>query len=196
MLKRQLFGVAIFLISGPVAVQAEDRCGTYPEEVTGLSDCVLRDTGEKVLWRGSLPRDVIQVIRFTFTEGHLAYTKIIDITERTNGKSAIRLRTFRRERDGHRSLTEQRSHPLSARDLKTIDQLGSSSGTWEHRIGSWDGDEIFMHCETLDMERATRSTYSFASVNISCNQPKKLMPLVEFVTGLVGIKPYADRQMF
>jgi len=194
--KRQVFGLAILLIADPVGVKAEDRCGTYPEEVTGFSDCVLRDTGEKPLWRGSLPRDVVQVIRFTFTEGHLAYSKIIDITERTDGKSAIRLRTFRRERDGHRSLTEQRSHALSAQDLRTIDQLGSSSGTWDHRIGSWDGDEIFMHCEMLDMERATRTTYSFASVNISCNQPKKLMPLVEFITGLVDLKPYADRQMF
>ncbi|MEP6868857.1 MAG: hypothetical protein ABJA20_10105 [Novosphingobium sp.] len=196
MLKRQIFAFAILLIAAPVGAKTGNRCGTYPEGVDAFSDCILREAGEKALWRGSLPRGVIQVIRFTFTEGHLAYTKVIDLTERANGKATIRLQTFRRERDGHRSLMEQRNHRLSTEELTTIDLLGSSSGTWEHRIGSWDGDEIFMHCETLDMERATRTTYSFASVSISCNQPKKLMPLVHFITGLVSLRPYADRQMF
>ena len=196
MRKRQILSFAALLIAVPVCAEADRGCGTYPEEVDALSDCLLREVGDKPLWRGALPNGVVKVFRFTFAEGYLAYTKVIDVTERANGKANIRLRTFRRERYGPRSLVEQKSHRLSATELATIEQLGSSSGTWGERIGSWDGNEIYVHCETLDMERATRFTYSFASVNISCNQPKKLMPLVEYITGLVGLKPYADRQIF
>jgi hypothetical protein len=189
--------IAALLISWSAYADAKDRCDTYPQEVdTGYSDCVLRDVGEKPLWRSVLRRGVLQEIRFTFTEGHLAYTKIIHITQRANGKARIRLQTVRRNRAGDMIVTGDRSRRLSAKDMAMIDQLGSSSGTWDHRIGSWGGDGIDLHCETLDMERATPGGYSFASVNISCNQPERLMPFVSFVTELVGLKPYKDRQMF
>lgn len=196
MLNRPAIVVAFVLLAAPTGTSAEDKCGIYPDEVSGISDCILRDAGDKPLWRGSLPRGTNQMIRFTFTEGHSLYTKVIDLTQWAGGKAAMRLRTFRRERNGQIVLTKQRRLAISATDMETIDKLGSSSGTWEHRIGSWDGDDIYVHCETLDMERATQTAYSYATVSISCNQPTKLMPFVSFVTGLIGLKPYADRQMF
>lgn len=189
--------IALALAVGPAYATARDNCNTYPPEVaTGYSNCVLRDAGEKPLWLAPVQRSVLQEIRFTFTEGHLAYTKIIHVTQRANGKASIHLRTLRRERDGNMVVTADKRRRLSAEEVAMIDQFGSSSGTWEHRIGSWDGGELFMHCETLDMERATSEGYSFASVNISCNQPQRLMPFVTYVTALVGLKPYADRQRF
>lgn len=185
------------LFAGPAAADGPSSCGTYPEAIaTGYSGCVLRKAGEKPLWRGGLKRGVVQEIRFTFTEGHLAYTKIIHVIQRVNGRASISLQTIRRERDGGITTTRKKSRRLSSEEMATIDRLGSSSGTWEERIGSWDGDELFLHCETLDMERATAAGYSFASVSISCIQPKRLMPLVNFVTTLVSLKPFADRQMF
>jgi len=189
--------IAALLIVCPARAHAGDRCGTYPEEVaTGYADCILRDGGEKPLWLGGQRRGVVQEIRLTFTEGHLAYTKVIHLTQRTNGKTSIRLKTLRRARDGRVVVITGKSRRLSAQEVAMIDQLGSSSGTWEHRIGSWDGNEFFMHCETLDMERVTSDGYSFSSVNISCNQPQRLMPFVNFVAGLVGLKPYANGRMF
>lgn len=189
--------IAIAFAVGSTCANASDGCDTYPPEVaTALSDCILRDAGEKPLWRGSLQRGILQEIRFTFTEGRLAYTKIIHVTQRANGRASIRLRMLRRERDGNITIIADKRRRLSAQEVATIDQLGSASGTWEHRVGSWDGDDLFIHCETLDMERATSEGYSFSSVSISCNQPQRLMPFVSFVTELVGLKPYADRQMF
>jgi hypothetical protein len=47
---------------------------------------------------------------------------------------------------------------------------------------------MYLHCEILEMERADTSGYRYSSVNISCNRPRKLEPLLDFVTGLVGLK--------
>ena len=192
------YGIAIAasLIACSNGGRATGGCKTYPEGVpTGYSDCVLRDAGERPLWHGHLQSGVVQAVRFTFTEGHLAYTKIVDIVQRVDGKASVRLTVLRRDHDRYVVSLRQR-RLLSAHDWTMVDQLGSSSGAWEHRIASWDGNEIYIHCEMLDMERATAEGYSFASVSISCNQPQRLMPLASFVTGLVGLKPYADRQMF
>ena len=184
-------------IASPAWADSQNDCGTYPKGVaTGYSDCVLQKVGEKPLWRDGLKRGVLQEVRFTFTEGHLAYTKIIHVIQRASGRASVSLQTIRRERDGEMTISMEMNRHLSRQEIETIDQLGSSSGTWEQRIGSWDGDELFVHCETLDLERVTSAGYSFASVNISCNQPKRLMPLVNFVTALVNLKPYADRKMF
>ncbi|MEO9130497.1 MAG: hypothetical protein ABI240_04750 [Sphingomonas sp.] len=186
------------LIAGPaVATRDSNSCGMYPDGVnTGYSGCILREAGEKPLWHRPSRRGVRQQIRLTFTEGHLAYTKLIDFEERADGSGIIRLRTLRRKSDSGSIESSRTIHHVTSAEVATINRLGSASDTWDQPIGSWDGDELFLHCETLDMERRVLDGYSFSSVNISCNQPEKLMPFVTFITGLVGLKPYADRQMF
>lgn len=190
--------LAALLLAAPAsAADGGSRCGMYPSGIlTGYSDCILRQAGEKPLWRSLTPRGARQKIRFTFTEGHLAYTKVIDFEEHADGSGTIRLRTLRRNR-GDGPITSSRTiRKVTPAEVATINRLGSMSGTWDHGIGSWDGDDIFLHCETLDMERRTPDGYSFSSVNISCNQPGRLMPFVTFMAELVRLKPYADRQMY
>jgi hypothetical protein len=185
---RSSIAIAISLVAASTSANAEEGCDVYPPEVTlGYSDCVLRDAVEKPLWRSALERGVLQEIRFTYTEGHLAYTNIIHVTQHVDGRAILRFRSFRRQRDGRRTLIADRIRRLSANEVGMVDRLGTASGTWEHRIGSWDGDELYMHCETLDMERATSAGYRYSSVNIGCNKPEKLMPFVNFVTQLAGL---------
>lgn len=180
--------VVASLAVGSASVTTGEGCNTYPPEVlAGYSDCILRDVGERPLWGGALPRGVRQEMRFTFTHGHLAETRIIHVTRHANGRASIRALTLRRNGDGMMARVATRRRKLSAQQVAMIDTLGAASGTWEHRIGSWDGGELFMHCETLDMECATPMGYSYSSVSIGCNKPEKLMPFVNFVTQLAGL---------
>jgi hypothetical protein len=200
-----LSAIAMLLLVGPALAACEsDGCGMYSSAVlanpyAGWSDCILRQADEKPLWHGLTRAGVRQQIRFTFTEGHSSYTRVIDFDERTDGTGTIRLRSLRHDPEDGLLVSAGKSRRITSAEVAMIDQLGSSSGTWEHQIGTWDHDEpdqIFLHCETLDMERVTPDGYSFSSVNISCNQPAKLMPLVRFMTGLVDLKPYANGRMY
>lgn len=185
----------------PLAACENGGCGTYSSDVldspyAGWSDCILHEAGEKPLWHGLTRTGVREQIRFTFTEGHSSYTQVIDFDGYTDGHGSIRLKTLHDEPTDGLVISGQKSRRVSPGDVAIIDRLALSSGTWEHAIGTWNGDDLYMHCETLDMERATAAGYSFSSANISCNQPEKLMPLVQFMTGLVDLKPYANGRMY
>ena len=197
--------IADLLLVGPAIAACESvGCGMYSSDVlanpyAGWSDCILRQAGEKPLWHGLTGPGVRQQIRFTFTEGHGSYTRVIDLDERNDGTGTVLLRLIRHDPEEGLIVSPGRRRRITSADVAMIDQLGSSSGTWQHQMGTWDSEEpgqIFLHCETLDMERATPDGYSFSSVNISCNQPAKLMPLVQFITGLVDLKPYANGRMY
>jgi hypothetical protein len=176
---------------------AEDGCGTYSPEVlaqayAGSSDCLLQEAGEKPLWHGLPLSGVRQQIRFTFTDGHGRYTRVINFEQLADGSGTIQLRTLRPTSVKVRIVASQRSRRVTPADAAMIDRLSSSSGNWQYDIGSWDDNDIYLHCETLDMERVTAEGYSFSSVNISCNRPNKLMPLLQLITGLAGLKPSAN----
>jgi len=81
---------------------------------------------------------------------------------------------------------------LSPEALAGLTALAEQSGTFDHAVGTWDQgpdgeEELFLHCQTLEMERVDAAGYRFSSVNIGCNQPQKLMPLVDEVIRLGGI---------
>ncbi|HMT44283.1 MAG TPA: hypothetical protein PKA59_06990, partial [Chakrabartia sp.] len=70
-----------------------------------------------------------------------------------------------------------------------VNRLAVESGTFDFAAGSWDDmQEVYVHCQLLEMERADASGYRYSSINIGCNQPKKLMPFVEHVMALAKIK--------
>ena len=75
---------------------------------------------------------------------------------------------------------------MSAQDWDEIDRLAGASGTFDFDVGSWDDEEIYLHCQSLAMERANHAGYRFSSVNIGCNRPEKLAPLVAKVIDLVA----------
>ncbi|MFN3864077.1 MAG: hypothetical protein ACK4RT_07330 [Erythrobacter sp.] len=76
--------------------------------------------------------------------------------------------------------------------MARLSALAQQSGTFDHAVGTWDrsaeGEEgIYLHCQTLDMERVDAGGYRLSSANIGCNRPARLMPLVDEVIRLADI---------
>jgi hypothetical protein len=198
-----LASLALALFSAPVAGQADDPgCGTYPAKVmtslyAGWSGCQLKRDGHKPLWH-SLPEGVTQVTRFVFTEGHGAFYRVVTITEKTDGLAELVVSGSRRRASisGHERTHRKRQANLPTDEVARITRLGEETGAWEFEEGSWDGDEMFMHCQVLDMERANVDGYRHSSVNIGCNKPQRLMPLVDEIVRLAGLQTAYDGMLY
>lgn len=193
-LVRLLFCFASVSICGN-AYAEEQGCGMYPEAVYshvgggGWSGCGVKAAGEKPIWKG-LPPDTKQIMRFVFTEGHSSFFRVITVTEKFDGTSTIAVRgnEGRYNREVGDIPARSWRKKLSAEEMKTIDQLGEKSGAWDFEIGSWDGDDMYVHCQFLEIERINAAGYRYSSVNIGCNQPKKLMPLINKIARLAKLK--------
>jgi hypothetical protein len=178
----------------PSPARGSGHCGMYPDQAytalyAAYSDCVLREIGEKPLWHGVTRKGYRQQIRFTFTKGNAGFTRIIDFTEFADGTGRVVTRAVSHRWRSAFSMTEPRSAKVPAEAVAKLNALGDQSGAWGFENGSWDGDEVYMDCQTLDMERINAQGYRFSSVNISCHHPEKLMPLVDYLAGLAGITP-------
>ena len=200
--KRLLFTILLSAFASACAVAPKERedgdpsCGMLPEAVirsamySGWSSCSLRRLGEPALHNG-LPDAANQVIRFTFTGGHGTFFRTVTITEHLNGTGVLRVQGTRRRRDYRdaASYIVPRRVRLSIEDVARIERLGAEAGAWDYAVGTWDEqEEIYMHCQLLEMERASEAGYRFSSVNIGCNQPQKLMPLVNEIVRLAGMR--------
>lgn len=170
---------------------ASDGCGIYPKAAYGWSDCGLMNGGELPLWN-EIPDGRTRITRFVFTEGHISFFRFITITEKANGTGELkvggggrkeRTRVFRRASLSHTQISE-------------LNDLAEQSGTWKFEFGSWDGDEIYMHCQLLEMERADAQGYRYSSVNIGCNHPNRLMPFVNEVVRLSGLKALEGGRLY
>ena len=166
-------------------------CEIIPESVSqsdayaGFSESRMCDAGLEPLWKG-LPEGVASTMRFTFTSGHSMFFRTVTITEFSDGTGRLEVvggghvkRDVRTAWHDMRPLRRK----LSVEDLTSIRTLAEQTGAFEHEIGTWDKRdndmEIFLHCQLLEMERADARDYRFSSVNIGCNRPNKLMPLVD-----------------
>jgi hypothetical protein len=81
---------------------------------------------------------------------------------------------------------------LSPKALAKLAALADTSGTFDHAVGTWDREPdgeptLFVHCQTLTMERADAAGVRRSSVHIGCNRPDALMPLIDEVIRLGGI---------
>lgn len=192
-----------YLILGVIAFAYADlswagqECGTYPQAVyeqtisAGWSDCDLKDVGEQPLWQNRLTQQS-QVTRFVFTEGHGSFFRYVTITEFPDGTGELKTGGSDRGRRAHAA----RRSRLSSQQISNLNLLGAQSGAWEFDIGSWDGDEIYLHCQFLEMEKANSGGYRYSSVNIGCNHPPKLMPLVFEVARLARLKIVNGGRLF
>lgn len=188
-------GAACFGLSGATA--AERECRMLPPQVTesltyssGPSG-YLCDTAQKPLWQG-LPDGTSRVTRFVFTQGHGTFFRYVTITEAADGKARLEAGGADRPFRQPGVVLEPRRMTLSAAELARIERLVDDSGTFDLEVGSWDGGRLYLHCELLEMERADDTGYRFSSVNIGCNQPKKLMPLVSEIMRLAKLRFDAD----
>ncbi|WP_157219853.1 hypothetical protein [Flavisphingomonas formosensis] len=182
---------------------AEPGCGTYPPTIyemavsAGWSACSLKEIGEKPLWHG-LPDDTARIIRFVFTQGHGLFFRVVTITQKTDGSASLKVSGTRRRDDG-RTAEEPlvvRRIPLSPEAMARIIALGDRTGTWDFDVGSWDEEEIYLHCQLLEMEKADAEGYRYSSVNIGCNQPTKLMPLIDEVARLAKLKKASGGRLY
>ena len=194
--------VAIYLalalgLMVPGKSSASANCGTYPQAVyekaisAGWSDCDLKSMGEKPLWK-KLPNGLTRITRFVFTEGHTSFFRVVTIKEKSDGTGELKVGGGNK---GERADIFRRSK-LSADEISRLNSLGSQSGTWGFDVGSWDGDGIYLHCQFLEMERADADGYRYSSVNIGCNHPENLMPFVNEVVRLSGLKSVNDGRLF
>lgn len=201
--KNTLALLGAILASFPVAVRANDRCGTYPDIVyeqatyAGWSDCVLKSSGERPLWN-QLPQRGALVMRFVFTEGHASFFRAITITQAPDGRARLKVSGAGRPgvKAGLGKHIRTRTTVLSADDWTGIQALAADAGVWNFEVGSWDGDEIYMHCQLLEMELADADAYRYSSVNVGCNHPPVLMPLVNEIARLAGLKAENDGRLF
>ncbi len=160
----------------------------------GYSEGRMCEAGLKPLWQG-LPEGAAQVMRFTFSSGHALFWRSVTITALPDGTGRIEVVGGGYGRRGVRSpwldLKPVRRR-LKADEMAALITLAEQSGTFDHEVGTWDrradGEvEIFLHCQTLELERADAAGYRFSSVNIGCNRPDRLMPLVDAVIRLGDI---------
>ena len=188
----------------PVAAVEETgpQCNLLPREVwassayAGWSQAALCDAGQRALWHGT-PDGIARVTRFTFTHGHSSFFRYAVISERDDGRAWIEAGgagyapgPAAGVRGAWEELPVYR-RDISAEDLARFNALAAETGTFDHSVGTWDGGELFMHCDLLEMERAEGDSYSFSSVNIGCNQPERLMPMVRLVMDLARLE-FAD----
>ena len=188
-----------YLTSGLLALasagqaNAKQGCGIYPADVHetpygGWSACDLKGIGEPPLWR-KFAGNRKQIVRFVFTDGHSAFFRFVTITEKFDGTGEMRVGGS----DRGKPTLPTRHSTLSPQQMSKLNALAAQSGVWEFDIGSWDGDELYMHCQLLQMERANRAGYNYSSVNIGCNHPAKLMPLVDEVVRLAELEALKER---
>jgi hypothetical protein len=214
-----LAAAAMAFIAGPAASQVEEDavashvnpgCEILPPAVqqasvySGYSGSHMCAAGLSPLWRGIIfeisgAPDVFPVTRFTFTDGHAFFWRSMQVTELPGGTGMMKIvgggfveRSIRSEwRDI--ALRERR---LSQEQMARLNALTADTGTFDHNIGTWDlqegGMEIFLHCQLLEMERLASRDYRFSSVNIGCNRPTKLMPLVDELIRLADIGMVRD----
>lgn len=172
-------------------------CGMYPPGISdamygGFSACNLREIGAKPLWTGLDPK-YRQQMRFTYTNGQRPGFRVIDVVERTDGTGSVRVReSWWKPGDLDVEVTADTSYRVSAADIAKLNALGETATVWKFPVGTWDKDEIYLHCDTLDMERIDAVGYRFSSINISCNHPRLLMPFLEHMAKLARLKPGAE----
>lgn len=172
----------------------------FPSDVLSSSDYysewygpVLAQMGEKPLAELA-ERDAATHIRFTFfpgvqrRKGPVATTIRMRIPE--TGKAHFVVKRLEQDREIRSTSTLRRSS-LSKTQAQKIEELGNEAGVWAFRSGVWQSnpDAIYVHCTELIMERAKGQDYSVSHVLISCEQPQKLMPLVDFVVDLARLTP-------
>lgn len=154
----------------------------------GMGLSALERVGEKPIWHG-LEDGLVRQTRFVFTDGHPNKTRILHIRERADGSGTLHVFSIDEAPRKPKRIERRSVIKLDAASVATINRLAAESGTFNFEVGSWDDkDDIYVHCQTLQLERMDVGGYRYSSLNIGCNQPAKLMPLVDHVMALAGIK--------
>jgi hypothetical protein len=182
---RMLALMAVVLACAQPA-QAAPHCGSFPLAVreassTGAAaDCPLREVGAPPLWSG-VPEGADAVTRFSFMDGRGRFFRAVTITETPGGAELVL--------EGFGADFTPRRASLPAEALEDLHRLAAIAKIWSMEISTWDSPEVvFVHCQTLDIERVDATGYRYSAVMISCNRPGLLMPLVHEVARLAKLR--------
>jgi hypothetical protein len=168
---------ALCLCSSASFSQTEEECRTYPDEVHaqafGWYDCEMKRGGELPLWKGGTDKQYVRQFRFAFKPGRQFtqpsrnFFRVIRFNERADGTGVVETVKYvgRDDRQGYRRTGAKR-FAVSEEDTRKLNALGEQSGTWGFETGSWDGDEIYLHCSILEMERIDKDGYRYSSVKL------------------------------
>lgn len=180
------------MVPGLAAAQ-DTQCDILPEQVqrqtvySGYSTSGLCAAGQGRLWNG-LPTGTARITRFVFSDGHAAFFRYVTITEHEDGSAELETGGAETPYGRRHDRVDRRRFGLASGKVAELTQLIEAAGAFDFEVGSWDGEEIYLHCQLLEMERADSVGYRFSSVNIGCNRPQELMPLVAEVIRLAGIE--------
>ena len=187
-------GLALIMVLGLFSsARAQDKKTFYPDNVyamiySGWAETNRKRVEEKPLWHGVESGSARQ-IRFALTDGRFNKTRIIHIRERPDGTGTLHVFSLGAAPRKPTRMERRDVIKLDAGAMAAVNRLAVESGTFDFAAGSWDDmQEVYVHCQLLEMERADASGYRYSSINIGCNQPKKLMPFVEHVMALAKIK--------
>ncbi len=195
-----LSGFMLLAVASAAPAKNDEECDTYPlvvhQTAGGWSDCDLKRGGEQPLWRGLSGKGFVRQIRFAFHSGRSFtdqtknYFTVIRLNERPDGTGVAEHSKYVYI-DGMKGYwrSNKLRRDVSREDVAKLNKIGKESGNWDFATGSWDGDEIYIHCNFLEMERVDAQGYRYASVNYGCNRPAKLVPLVEHLTSLAKVRP-------
>ena len=144
---------------------------------------------EGPLWVSqSTPPDA-ETIRFTFIPGAMRikgqHATVIRIDLKESSARLIARSQFNNR--GNRTIKEVANRSLSAEKIAKLQDLADKADAWKFRVGTWEeADTISIHCTELIMERRQPSGYAVSHIRISCNNPNRLMPLVNYIAQLAG----------
>lgn len=160
---------------------------------------VLSEMGEKPLWRRTGEDNRGAVVRFTFIPGvgriKGPHALVIRVEMPPSGAATLVARQS--YRNGQVTSTRQlRRLKIEPHQIATIEAMGQAADLWKFKSGTWQSNDenvIYIHCTELIMERATPTDYSVSHVLISCNQPAKLLPLIDYMVMLAKLTPAKAR---
>lgn len=198
-LRRAAALVALAACWAAPAAAEKRECEILPPDVQGAavysghSASRMCEAGLKPLWQG-VPDGAQQVMRFTFTSGHVLFWRTVTITALPDGSGRLEVVGGGFQRRDVRSPwvdLKPKRRRLSRKSMAALNTLAEQSGTFDYEVGTWHAgdppDTIYVHCQTLELERVDPQGYRFSAINIGCLRPEKLMPLVDEVIRLADI---------
>ncbi len=184
----------ILMVTPPLA--AKPSALMFPPDAITSNDYyrdwygpTLKDLEERPLWTGSKAVQGKEVIRFTFIPGPMRLVgRHATVVRIEIGQDEARLLARTQANDhGEMSIRKVAKKRLTSLEVSKLHDLITQAEPWKFAVGTWEEKgRLSIHCTELIMERRQPSGYAVSQILISCTQPDRLMPLVDYVAALAG----------
>lgn len=192
-----VFGALIFAPTNPVRAEDDQpACGMLPPEIVrdnlnaGFGSCGLEQVREQPLWKGLRSEKLVHQSRFTIAQGHLRWIWTFRIDERQNGTGRVEVtRIGRSHGSPYRMEKERHWHrAINKKDMALFNRLTKEAGLWKFENSTWDdGDELCLHCDSLEMESVKPDGFRFSHATLGNNYSAKLRATLEHVLDISNL---------